>query len=74
MVIDWLYFLSADISSYQAFFNFVDMRALLENFCVFHVNAPGQEEGAPAFPEEWVPAVFTYILPNLSNFPFQISY
>lgn len=30
------------------------MRALLENFCVFHVNAPGQEENAPTFPDEWV--------------------
>jgi hypothetical protein len=30
------------------------MRALLENFCVYHVNAPGQEEGAPTLPDEWV--------------------
>lgn len=37
---------------FQPFFNFVDMRALLENFCVYHINAPGQEEGAPTLPEE----------------------
>lgn len=37
---------------FQPFFNFVDMRALLENFCVYHVNAPGQEEGAPSLPDE----------------------
>lgn len=43
-----------DISSFQAFFNYIDMRVLLENFCVYHVNAPGQEEGAPTLPEEWV--------------------
>ncbi|CAH2104054.1 unnamed protein product [Euphydryas editha] len=43
--------MSAD-TSFQPFFNYVDMRALLENFCVYHVNAPGQEEGAPTLPEE----------------------
>lgn len=41
-----------DISSFQAFFNYIDMRALLENFCVYHINAPGQEEGAQTLPEE----------------------
>nr|CAD7455782.1 unnamed protein product [Timema tahoe] len=30
------------------------MRALLENFCVYHVNAPGQEEGATTLPEDSV--------------------
>ncbi|XP_063982711.1 protein NDRG3 isoform X3 [Diachasmimorpha longicaudata] len=42
------------ISSFQAFFNYIDMRVLLENFCVYHVNAPGQEEGAPMLPEDYV--------------------
>ncbi|XP_043498077.1 protein NDRG3 isoform X3 [Polistes fuscatus] len=42
------------ISSFQAFFNYIDMRVLLENFCVYHVNAPGQEENAPALPEDYV--------------------
>lgn len=41
-----------DISSFQAFFNYIDMRVLLENFCVYHVNAPGQEENASTLPEE----------------------
>ncbi|XP_070167563.1 protein NDRG3 isoform X2 [Polyergus mexicanus] len=41
------------ISSFQAFFNYIDMRVLLENFCVYHVNAPGQEEGAPTLPEDY---------------------
>lgn len=41
------------ISNFQAFFNFSEMRVLLENFCVYHVNAPGQEEGAAAFPEDY---------------------
>ncbi|XP_014221075.1 protein NDRG3 isoform X2 [Trichogramma pretiosum] len=42
------------ISSFQAFFNYIDMRVLLENFCVYHVNAPGQEEGAPSFSDDYV--------------------
>ncbi|XP_073973018.1 misexpression suppressor of KSR 2 isoform X6 [Rhodnius prolixus] len=41
------------ISCFQAFFNFSEMRALLENFCVYHVNAPGQEEGATPLPEDY---------------------
>ncbi|XP_029164982.1 protein NDRG3 isoform X2 [Nylanderia fulva] len=41
------------ISSFQAFFNYIDMRVLLENFCVYHVNAPGQEEGAPTLAEDY---------------------
>ncbi|RLU25659.1 hypothetical protein DMN91_001816 [Ooceraea biroi] len=41
------------ISSFQAFFNYIDMRVLLENFCVYHVNAPGQEEGASTLPEDY---------------------
>ncbi|XP_026462013.1 protein NDRG3-like isoform X2 [Ctenocephalides felis] len=41
-------------SSFSAFFNYPSMRALLENFCVYHVTAPGQEEGAPTYPEDYV--------------------
>ncbi|KAM8701474.1 hypothetical protein ACLKA7_000893, partial [Drosophila subpalustris] len=39
-------------TSFAGFFNFPVMRGLLENFCVYHVTAPGQEEGAPTLPEE----------------------
>lgn len=42
----------SDVTSFAGFFNYPSMRNLLDNFCVYHVNAPGQEEGAPAFPEE----------------------
>ncbi|XP_043256071.1 protein NDRG3 isoform X2 [Colletes gigas] len=42
------------IPSFQAFFNYIDMRVLLENFCVYHVNAPGQEDGASTLPEDYV--------------------
>lgn len=45
-----LYF--ADASTFSGFFNYPTMRALLENFCVYHVTAPGQEEGAATFADE----------------------
>lgn len=44
----------SDASNFQAFFNYSEMRTLLDNFSVFHVNAPGQEEGAATLPEKWV--------------------
>ncbi|XP_049884618.1 protein NDRG3-like isoform X2 [Pectinophora gossypiella] len=52
---------------FQPFFNFVDMRALLEHFCVYHVNAPGQEEGAPVLPQD-------YIYPTMDELANQINY
>lgn len=44
--------LHKDATSFAGFFNYPLMRGLLENFCVYHVTAPGQEEGAPTLPEE----------------------
>lgn len=35
-----------DITCFQGFFNFTDMQPILRHFCVYHVNAPGQEDGA----------------------------
>ncbi|XP_076388315.1 misexpression suppressor of KSR 2 isoform X1 [Megachile rotundata] len=55
------------ISSFQAFFNYIDMRVLLENFCVYHVNAPGQEEGAPTLPED-------YIYPSMDELAEQLLF
>ncbi|XP_037300021.1 protein NDRG3 isoform X3 [Manduca sexta] len=52
---------------FQPFFNYVDMRALLENFCVYHVNAPGQEEGAPSLPED-------YMYPTMDELANQLNY
>ncbi|KAJ8736925.1 hypothetical protein PYW07_000196 [Mythimna separata] len=52
---------------FQPFFNFVDMRALLENFCVYHVNAPGQEDGAPSLPED-------FLYPTMDELANQINY
>ena len=40
-----------DVANFQAFFNFSEMRVLIQNFCIYHINAPGQEEGASTLPE-----------------------
>ncbi|CAB4065943.1 unnamed protein product [Lepeophtheirus salmonis] len=39
------------VSNFQAFFNYPDMVEIAEKFCVYHVNAPGQEEGAEIISE-----------------------
>ncbi|XP_071496782.1 protein NDRG3-like isoform X1 [Diadema antillarum] len=39
------------VSCFQGFFNFPDMQPILKHFCVFHINAPGQEQGAAQLPE-----------------------
>jgi len=41
------------VSNYQAFFNYPDMKEIISDFCVFHITAPGQEEGAQNFPEDY---------------------
>lgn len=48
----YVFILFLDASTFTGFFNYPTMRALLENFCIYHVTAPGQEEGAPTFPEK----------------------
>ncbi|XP_067003521.2 protein NDRG3 isoform X3 [Anabrus simplex] len=55
------------VSSFQTFFNFIDMRVLLENFCVYHMNAPGQEEGAPTLPDD-------YVYPTMDELSEQINF
>nr|CAD7199882.1 unnamed protein product [Timema douglasi] len=65
--LDYAFTEVSHISSFQAFFNYIDMRALLENFCVYHVNAPGQEEGATTLPED-------YIYPTMEELSEQILF
>ncbi|XP_049827251.1 protein NDRG3 isoform X4 [Schistocerca gregaria] len=55
------------VSSFQAFFNFSEMRALLDSFCVYHVNAPGQEEGAATLAED-------YVYPTMDELAEQINF
>jgi len=40
------------VSNFQAVFNYADVSDVLQNFCLFCVNAPGQEEGAPIWPDD----------------------
>lgn len=54
-------------ANFQAFFNFVDMRAILEKFCIYHLNAPGQEEGASPLPED-------YDFPTIDELASQIDF
>ncbi|XP_038216935.1 protein NDRG3-like isoform X2 [Zerene cesonia] len=52
--------------SFETFFNHKDMQDVLDNFCVYHINAPGQEEGAAPFPED-------YTYPTLDELATQIK-
>src|SRR5699024_6643164 len=40
-------------SNYQAFFNFFDVKLLLESFSVLNIHAPGQEENAAPLPDSY---------------------
>ncbi|XP_065570918.1 protein NDRG3-like [Artemia franciscana] len=42
------------IANFQNFFNFSETKSFISNFCVYHVNAPGQEEGAKDLPHGFV--------------------
>lgn len=56
---------------FQAFFNYPDMKAITKNFCVYHVNALGQQEGALALPlglgKLATPLAKDYIYPTMDQ-------
>ncbi|CAG9133998.1 unnamed protein product [Plutella xylostella] len=54
-------------ANFQAFFNFTDMRPILDKFCIYHINAPGQEEGAPPLPVD-------YTYPSMDELASQIDF
>lgn len=41
-------------SAFLGFFNFVEVQPLLEHFCIYHIDAPGQEDHNTSFPENYV--------------------
>ncbi|XP_035212473.1 protein NDRG3-like [Stegodyphus dumicola] len=38
------------VTNFLAFFNHPDTRVLMQSFCVYHINAPGQEEDSTTLP------------------------
>lgn len=59
------------VSCFQGFFNFSDMQAILKHFCVLHVNAIGQQEGAATVPNGLglmdLPTPESYVYPTLDQ-------
>lgn len=41
-------------SAFLGFFNFNETRPLLDHFCIYHIDAPGQEENSEDLPEEYL--------------------
>ncbi|XP_077993438.1 protein NDRG3-like [Glandiceps talaboti] len=60
------------VSQFQGFCNFIDMQPILKRFCVYHVNAPGQEEGANTLPHSFeyptIDQISEGLLPVLQHF------
>lgn len=42
------------ITCFQGFFSFTEMQNIMKHFCVYHLNAPGMEEGAANLKEDFI--------------------
>ncbi len=42
------------VTQFHGFFNFTDMEPIMDSFCAYHINAPGQEDNAPQLPANYV--------------------
>ncbi|CAH1780191.1 unnamed protein product [Owenia fusiformis] len=42
------------LTNFQNFFNYSEMRPILKSFCLYHVNAPGQQEGAATLAQGFI--------------------
>lgn len=47
-------------SNFQNFFQFVSIAEFTEKFCIYNINAPGQEVDAPSLPD-------TYVYPSMDG-------
>lgn len=41
-------------SAFLGFFNFVEVQPLLDHFCIYHIDAPGQDSAKSTLPEHYV--------------------
>jgi len=55
------------LSNFQTFFNSGAMQTVKENFCIYHVTAPGQESGAEDLPDG-------YEYPTMEELSDQVEY
>jgi pimeloyl-ACP methyl ester carboxylesterase len=59
------------VSCFQAFFNYPEIQAIKKHFCVFHINALGQQDGARTLPDGLghvdIPTGPDYVYPNMDQ-------
>jgi pimeloyl-ACP methyl ester carboxylesterase len=58
-------------SCFQGFFNYPEMQAIKKHFCLYHINALGQQDGAPTLPNGLGPVNLPtgpdYVYPTLDQ-------
>jgi hypothetical protein len=55
------------VTQFHGFFNFSDMEPIMESFCAYHVNAPGQEENADQLPPNYVYPTCEQLAESVTN-------